>query len=231
MKRTLIAGIAVSMLWGAPSFAQQPPPATPRTAAPSAPRPTAPPAGPAAPAPATAATPRTEAPVVPAGVATPADYVIGPDDLLGIVFWREQDLSSEVTVRPDGKISLPLLNDIQATGLTPEQLRSNLTQAANRYVEDPAVTVVVKAINSRKVFITGEVGKPGPYPISGPTTVLQLIATAGGVQEYAKVERIVVMRTENGKTVSHKFNYKQVSQGKNLLQNIELKPGDTIVVP
>jgi polysaccharide export outer membrane protein len=169
--------------------------------------------------------------VVPAGIATPADYVIGPDDVLGIVFWREQDLSSEVTVRPDGKISLPLLNEIQATGLTPEQLRSNLTQAANRYVEDPAVTVVVKAVNSRKVFITGQVNKPGPYPLSAPTTVLQLLATAGGVQEYAKAERIVVMRTENGKTVSHKFNYKQVSQGKNLQQNIELKPGDTIVVP
>ena len=231
MKRTLIAGIAVSTLWGAPSFAQQPAPATPRTAAPAAPRPTAPAPGTPAPATVTAATPRAEVPVVPAGIATPADYVIGPDDVLGIVFWREQDLSSEVAVRPDGKISLPLLNEIQASGLTPEQLRGNITQAANRYVEDPAVTVVVKTINSRKVFITGEVGRPGPYPLSGPTTVLQLIATAGGVQEYAKVERIVVMRTENGKTVSHKFNYKQVSQGKNLQQNIELKPGDTIVVP
>jgi polysaccharide export outer membrane protein len=164
-------------------------------------------------------------------VATPVDYVIGPDDVLQIIFWREGDLSSEVAVRPDGKISLPLLNEIQASGLTPEQLRANLTQVANRYVEEPAVTVVVKAINSRKVFITGQVGKPGPYPLSGPTTVLQLIATAGGVQEYAKDERIVVMRTENGRTVSHKFNYKQVSQGKNLQQNIELKPGDTIVVP
>ena len=224
MKRTLIAGLAVSTLWSAPSFAQQPAPSAPRTAAPSAGT-SAPPAA------ATAAAPRSEAPVVPAGVATPVDYVIGPDDVLQIIFWREGDLSSEVAVRPDGKISLPLLNDIQASGLTPEQLRANLTQVANRYVEEPAVTVVVKAINSRKVFITGQVGKPGPYPLSGPTTVLQLIATAGGVQEYAKDERIVVMRTENGRTVSHKFNYKQVSQGKNLQQNIELKPGDTIVVP
>jgi len=231
MKRTLIAGIAVSMLWGAPSFAQQPAPATPRTAAPPAARPTTPPPGTSGPAGAPAATPRAETPVVPAGIATPVDYVIGPDDVLGIVFWREQDLSSEVAVRPDGKISLPLLNEIQASGLTPEQLRTNLTQAANRYVEDPAVTVVVKAINSRKEFITGEVGKPGPYPLTGPTTVLQLIATAGGVQEYAKLDRIVVMRTENGKTISHKFNYKQVSQGKNLQQNIDLKPGDTIIVP
>jgi len=223
MNRTLITGIAVWTLWAAPSFAQQPAPST----AGRQPTPTPAPATVTA----TAATPRATTPVVPAGVVTPPDYVIGPDDVLTIVFWREQDLSSEVAVRPDGKISLPLLNDIQASGLTPEQLRGNLTQAANRYVEDPAVTVVVKAINSRKVFITGLVGKPGPYALSSPTTVLQLIAMAGGVQEYAKEERIVVMRTENGRTVSHKFNYKQVSEGKNLQQNIELKPGDTIIVP
>jgi polysaccharide export outer membrane protein len=223
MKRTLITGLAVWTLWGAPSFAQQPAPST------AAKQPTPTPAPPTATA--TAAAPRAATPVVPAGVVTPTDYVIGPDDVLTIVFWREQDLSSEVAVRPDGKISLPLLNEIQASGLTPEQLRANLTKAADRYVEDPAVTVVVKSINSRKVFITGQVGRPGPYPLSSPTTVLQLIATAGGVQEYAKAERIVVMRTENGRTVSHKFNYKQVSQGKNLQQNIELKPGDTIVVP
>jgi polysaccharide biosynthesis/export protein len=225
MKRTLITGIAVWTLWSAPSVAQQPAP---------------PPASQQPPAPATPAPPTTSASavalraattVVPAGVATPSDYVIGPDDVLTIVFWREQELSSEVAVRPDGKISLPLLNDVQATGLTPEQLRVNLTQAANRYVEDPAVTVVVKAINSRKVYITGAVGKPGPYALSGPTTVLQLIAMAGGVDEYAKSDRIVVMRSENGRTVSHKFNYKQVTQGKNLQQNIELKPGDTLVVP
>lgn len=223
MKRTLITGIAVWTLWSASSFAQQP---APSAAAQPTPAP-----GSAAPPTATAAAPRAATPVVPAGVATPTDYVIGPDDVLAIIFWREQDLSAEVAVRPDGKISLPLLNEIQASGLTPEQLRVNLTQAANRYVEDPAVTVVVKAINSRKVFITGLVGKPGPYSLSGPTTVLQLIAMAGGVQEYAKEERIVVMRTENGRTVSRRFNYKQVSEGKNLQQNIELKPGDTIVVP
>jgi len=171
------------------------------------------------------------APVVPAGVPTPPDYVIGPDDILTIVFWREKDMSSDVGVRPDGKISLPLINDVQASGLTPEQLRLSITEAAGKFVEDPSVTVVVKGINSRKVYITGQVGKPGPYPLGGPTTVLQLLATAGGVGEYSKSDKIVVMRTENGKTVSHKFNYKDVIQGKNLLQNIELKPGDTIIVP
>jgi len=169
--------------------------------------------------------------VVPKGVDTPPDYVIGPDDVLSIVFWRDNDMTHDVAVRPDGKISLPLLNEMQASGLTPEQLRVALTTAANKFIEDPAVTVVVKAINSRKVFITGQVAKPGPYSLSGPTTVLQLIATAGGVAEYAKSDRIMVMRVENGKTIGRRFNYKDVSQGRNLQQNLELKPGDTIVVP
>jgi polysaccharide export outer membrane protein len=168
---------------------------------------------------------------VPTGVPTPADYVIGPDDVLSVVFWREKDMSSEVAVRPDGKISLPLLNDVQAAGLTPDQLRLALTEAASKFVEEPTVSVVVKTINSRKVFVTGQVNKPGPYPLSGPSTVLQMISTAGGLLEYAKAKNILIMRTENGKPVSFKFNYKDVSQGKNLKQNIELKPGDTIIVP
>jgi polysaccharide biosynthesis/export protein len=177
------------------------------------------------------APPAASVAVVPKGVDTPPDYVIGPDDILSIVFWRDNDMSHDVAVRPDGKISLPLINEVQASGLTPEQLRVSLTAAANKFVEDPAVTVVVKAINSRKVFITGQVAKPGPYSLSGPTTVLQLIATAGGVAEYAKSDRIMVMRVENGKTIGRRFNYKDVSEGKNLQQNLELKPGDTIVVP
>ena len=117
---------------------------------------------------------------LPAGVAAPADFVIGPNDVLTIVFWRDKDMSSDVQVRPDGKISLPLLNDVQAAGLTPEQLRVQITAAATRLVEDPTVSVVVKEINSRRVFITGQVAKPGTYALSGPTTVLQLIAMAGG---------------------------------------------------
>ena len=165
------------------------------------------------------------------GVIPPADYVIGADDVLTIVFWREKDLSSDVVVRPDGKISLPLINDIQAAGLTPEQLRGGVTEAAAKFVEEPTVTVVVKTINSRKVFITGQVNRPGPYPLSSPMTVLQLIATAGGIQEYAKSEDIVIMRTENGVPTMHRFNYKDVMRRKNLKQNIELKPNDTIIVP
>jgi len=166
-----------------------------------------------------------------AAVATPAGYIIGPDDNLAIVFWREKELSADVVVRPDGMISLPLINDVRAEGLTPEQLRQTLTTAAAKFVEEPTVTVVVKAINSRKVFITGQVGKPGPYPLGGPTTVLQLISMAGGVAEYASKEKIIVLRTEGGKSVALPFNYKEVMTGKKLQQNVELKPGDSVIVP
>jgi len=167
----------------------------------------------------------------PPTVTPPADYVIGADDQLGIIFWREKEMSADVVVRPDGKISLPLINDIQAAGLTPDELRVTLTTAASRYIEDPTITVVVRAINSRRVFITGQVEKPGPYPLTSPTTVLQLLALAGGVADWAKSEDIQVMRTESGKTTNYRFNYKDVIKGKNLQQNVMLKPGDTVIVP
>src|SRR5262249_48047927 len=126
------------------------------------------------------------APAAPTGVTPPPDYVIGPDDQLTIMFWREKDMSADVIVRPDGKITLPLLNEVLASGLTPEQLRVKLTEEAKRYVEEPNATVVVRQINSRRVFITGQVGKAGPFPILSSMTVLQLISMAGGVNEYAK---------------------------------------------
>jgi polysaccharide export outer membrane protein len=181
--------------------------------------------------PASESRPPTALVTVDAGVTPPADYVIGPSDVLLVAFWREKDLSAEAIVRPDGRISLPLLNDVDAAGLTPEQLRQNLMKQAERFVEDANVTVVVKQINSRWVYITGEVGKPGPYPLGAPTTVLQLIATAGGVLEYADSKNIVIMRNENGKLSNFNFNYKDVVRQKNLKQNILLKPGDTVVVP
>jgi polysaccharide export outer membrane protein len=169
-------------------------------------------------------------PTVPAGAPAPPGYVIGPDDALAIIFWFEKDMSADVVVRPDGKISLPLINDIQAVGLTPEDLRVAIQTGAEKFVEDPTVSVVVKAINSRKVFITGNVGKPGHYPLSGPTTVLQLIATAGGLLEYADKKKIGILRSENGRMMRFPFNYEDVAKGKNIRQNIELKPGDTVVV-
>ena len=166
-----------------------------------------------------------------APVIVPAEYIIGADDVMSVVFWRDKELSSDVTVRPDGKISLPLLNEIQAAGLTPAQLRDRITDEAKKYVEDPTVTVEVKAINSRRVYITGEVNKKGAYPITGSMTVLQLISIAGGLGDYAKSEKIRIVRNEGGKQVAFKFNYKEVLNSDKLAQNIELKPGDTVVVP
>jgi polysaccharide export outer membrane protein len=208
-----------------------PPPKAP-SPAPQAPTTTAAPARPQSPAvpPATAATaPATAA--IPSGVTPPADYVIGPDDVLSIVFWRDKDLSNDVVVRPDGRISLPLLNDVVASGLTPEQLGVKLKEQATRFVEDPNVTVVVKAINSRRVFINGNVAKQGAFALTGPMTVLQLLSITGGLLEYADAKNIIIMRTVNGKPVNFKFNYKEVVEQKNLQQNIDLKPGDTVIVP
>ena len=172
------------------------------------------------------------APDIPKNAVTPpADYVIGVDDKLSIVYWKDKDMSADVVVRPDGKIALPLLNEVTAAGLTPGQLRERLTEESRRYVEDANIIVVVMQINSRRVFITGEVNKPGPYPLAGPTTVLQLIAMAGGLRDYANGKNILIMRNENSRPVSMVFSYKDVIARKNLKQNIELKPGDTVVVP
>ena len=189
---------------------------------------------PGAPPPASQATPAKPAvapPAVTAGIKPPADYVIGVDDSLEVVYWQDKDMSATVVVRPDGNISLPLVNEIKAAGLTPDQLRTEIARAAAKFVEDPTVSVGVKAINSRKVFITGQVGKPGPYPLMDSTTVLQMLATAGGPSEYAKTDNISIVRRENGKDTRFKFSYKKVSEGKSLEQNIVLKPGDTIIVP
>lgn len=170
-------------------------------------------------------------PAAAAAVALPADFLIGPEDVLTVVFWREPDLSGEVIVRPDGMISLPLLQDVKAAGLTPEQLSDQLEEQAAKFLEAPTATVTVKSINSRRVFITGQVQKPGIYPLTSPTTVLQLIAIAGGLNEYADEKNISIMRTEGGRQVSFRFNYKDVSKRKKLEQNIQLEPGDTVVVP
>jgi polysaccharide export outer membrane protein len=167
----------------------------------------------------------------PTGVALPPGYVIGPEDVLTIFFWRDKEMSGDVVVRPDGKISLPLLNDVQAAGYSPEQLRAELMKSAARFVEDPNATVVVKAINSRKVFITGNVAKQGYYPLTSDMNVLQLIAVSGGLAEYADAKNIRIIRTENGKPRYYKFSYKDVLEGKNPAQNILLKPGDTVIVP
>ncbi len=181
----------------------------------------------------TAAPPAVSAPAPLRGqaIVAPPDYVFGPRDVLGVVFWREPDLSTDVVVRPDGMITLPLLNDVQAAGLKPTDLRDILNKAAEAFVEHPEATVVVKEINSRKVFITGQVARPGAYDLPGPTTVVQLIAMAGGLNEFADDRRIAILRIERGYAMSYAFNYREVARRINLRQNIPLLPGDTVIVP
>ena len=158
-------------------------------------------------------------------------YKIGTEDLLTINVWKEADISRSVPVRPDGKISLPLLNDVQAAGLTPTQLAASIREGLKKYMSEPEVTVIVTAVNSRKVYVMGEVSHPGPFPLLSGMTVLQALANAGTFTQFANVKGIYVLRNENGKQVKLPFNYKAVVKGQNEQQNIELKPGDTIVVP
>ena len=172
-------------------------------------------------------------PPAPSAAAMPlADqFVIGPEDVLGIVFWREKDMSGDVAVRPDGRITLPLIGDLPAAGLRPQALAEEIQKASAKYLADPKVTVVVRQINSRNVFVTGLVNSPGTYALTGRRSVMQLLAMAGGVIDYASSENIRILRQEAGGTRSFNFNYKDVSQGRALQQNIQLRPGDTIVVP
>ena len=163
--------------------------------------------------------------------AVPIDFVIGPGDVLGVLFWREADLSGDVTVRPDGRITLPVVGEFQAAGQRPDELQKLVLEASSKFITDANVTVVVRTINSRKIFITGRVTTPGAHPLVGPLNVLQAIALAGGLTEYADAKSIAVLRNEGGQQRTFKFNYRDVVKGRRLEQNIELRPGDTIVVP
>jgi polysaccharide biosynthesis/export protein len=159
------------------------------------------------------------------------NYVIGAQDVLDISVWKEPDLTRTVPVRPDGKISLPLLNDVQAGGLTPAQLATQITERLKKYVTDPQVTVIVTAINSQRIYVLGEVSRAGAYVLLPGMTVLQALSSAGGFTQFANVKNIYVLREENGKQVKYSFNYKEFINGKNPKQNIAVKTGDTIVVP
>lgn len=159
-----------------------------------------------------------------------SDYVIGADDVLKITVWKEPDLSETLPVRPDGKISMPLLNDIPAAGLTPLQLKDSITEKLKKYISDPRVTVVVTAMNSQRVFVTGEVVHSGPITLLPHMTVLQALSQAGFTQ-FANPKAIYLLRTRNGKQEKIPFNYKDVVKGNHSEQNILLKPGDTLVVP
>jgi polysaccharide export outer membrane protein len=157
-------------------------------------------------------------------------YVIGAEDTLHIAVWKEPDLTATLPVRADGKISLPLLNDVQAAGLTPMQLADSVTEKLKKYVTDPRVTVVVTAMNSQRIYVLGEVLRTGPMPLTPGMTLLQALSTAG-FSQFANMKKIYVLREENGKQQKMPFNYKEVIKGEHMEQNILLKPGDTIVVP
>src|SRR5579871_5686144 len=152
-------------------------------------------------------------------------YVIGPEDVLNVNVWKEAEVSGSVPVRPDGKISLPLLNDIQAAGSTPMQLTNQITEKLKKFLTDPHVTVTVTAVNSRRVYIIGEVARPGAFPLQPNMTVLQALTSAGGPSPYAKTTKIYMLRTENGVQTKVAFNYKEVVKGRSTEQNVTLKPG------
>ena len=158
------------------------------------------------------------------------DFIIGSGDVLSVFVWKEPEVSRSVPVRPDGKISLPLVNDVQATGLTVLQLREMITDRLKNFIADPTVSVAVEKVNSQKVTIMGEVLSPDAQPLTGPTRIMDMLATSR-FTPFAKTTRIYVLRNENEKQHRFDFNYKDYIKGTNPNQNILLKNGDTIIVP
>jgi polysaccharide export outer membrane protein len=167
----------------------------------------------------------------PVPATTDPNYVIGAEDVLDVNVWNETQISRSVPVRPDGKISLPLLNDMQAAGVTPTQLGAHIAEGLKKFITDPQVTVIVTAVNSRRFYITGEVQRAGTYPLLPDMTVLQALASSGGFTTFANTSKIYVLRIVNGKQTKLPFNYKDVLNGKHPEQNVMLMPGDTIVIP
>jgi len=166
----------------------------------------------------------------PADVA-PQGYIVGESDVIRVNVWKEPEVSQTVVVRTDGSISLPLINEVKVAGMTPMQIQILVAEKLKSFLNSPQVTVTVTEIHSKKAFITGEVARPGGYSLNTETTVLQLIAQAGGFTVFAKRDGIVVLRVADGKSVRLHFKYKEVVNGKNTEQNIALHPGDTVVVP
>ncbi len=167
-----------------------------------------------------------------AEVAADSDqYVIGPEDILYVHVWREDALSRSVPVRMDGNISLPIINEIKAAGLTPLQLKEALTQRLREFIESPTVSVIVTEANSFKVYVTGQVRTPGVYRLRSETTVLQIIPMAGGFTDWANQKKILIIRRENSKERRITVNYKKLMKGNDPGSNITLKSGDTVIVP
>jgi len=184
-------------------------------------------------APATTPTDSAKPPVKPKGADDPAlaNYTIGEQDVLDIDVWQEKELSGQAVVRPDGKITMPLVGEIYVVGMTPVQLQTELMKKLEPFVTVPQVTVSVHEINSRKVYVMGEVGHEGVYHINSTTTISQILVQAGGVREYAKRSKIYVLRTLDGKQVRLPFNYSAFIKGQKNGQDFALRPGDTVVVP
>jgi polysaccharide export outer membrane protein len=159
-------------------------------------------------------------------------YIIGNSDVLAITVWKEPEISRSIPVRPDGKISLPLVGELQATGRTPLQLEQEISGKLKSYITNPDVTVIVQQINSEKFNVLGRVAKPGSYPLTTSTTVLDALATAGGFMDFAKQKGVYILRRSPGGSQTRlNFNYKDVIKGKHLEQNVKLEPGDTVIVP
>ena len=164
--------------------------------------------------------------------AGPDDYQIGAGDILEITIWKEPDLSrEEVLVRTDGKVSFPLLNDVQAAGLTPLEMKRNMEVGLKEFISNPFVTITVRSPESQKIYVLGEVLNTGEYPLIKNLTVLQAFALAGGFTEWASKKEIILMRKEGGKEKIYRINYKSIIKGKDLGQNLKLKADDTIIVP
>jgi polysaccharide export outer membrane protein len=211
MTRQLLAVVAVSVCMAGVAFAQELSPA----AAILAPEATAAPSAP---------------PIESALISNENDYRIGPEDLLDISVWKNPELSRTVPVRPDGKVSLPLVNDIQAAGLTPNLLREQLTRRLAEFIPAPEVAVIVREVHSVKVAVVGSVKTPGRYELKSAATVLELLALAQGLTDFASRDRIVILRRVNGESQRIPFNYRKVAAGDEQ-ENLVVQPGDIIFVP
>jgi polysaccharide export outer membrane protein len=190
------------------------------------PEPAASPAQSAAP---TAAVPAPSAPSTASGTAS-SSYVIGPSDMLTVTVWKEPTLSGNILVRPDGMITMSLIGDVQASGLTPLQLADQITAKLKKFIQDPNVSVVVGEVRSKVIYLLGEVGKKGPVEMTSGMTLLDAIAAAGGLTDYANAKKMYILRDEAGKHEKILLHYKEALKGDSQF-NLILEPGDTIVVP
>jgi polysaccharide export outer membrane protein len=169
-------------------------------------------------------------PVKPMALPTSVDpnsYTLGPDDIIFVRVWREPDLGGTMAVRPDGKITLPLINEVKAAGLTPVQLGDQIKESLAKFINNPDVMVSVQSVRSKRYYMDGEINRPGAYPLATPTTVFEALTMAGGFREFANKKSILIMRGSQ----RLKFNWKEVVKGKNLAQNVLLQNGDHVVVP